>query len=211
MFQGRVVHIFFVLISIILLFSCSEQENVHNIQGDTVILERNYSDDFEFVIMPPTGTHEVVEIGNTAKLLTNIPYLYTSGIFPSVEVLNEILSKGISDAGMSGGVKWEAYKVSDDDFDLIFKEVKFLSPFTELEYRKPDDWVKNYEDWNVWVMFIKHAVPWEEHKRLNDIVVVIEKEMELAKRNKADINELHMKYIVEGTKLSEFIMRHMNK
>jgi hypothetical protein len=62
-------------------------------------------------------------------------------------------------------------------------------------------------------MYIKHGIPWEEHKRLNDSVVAIEKELETAKENNNSprINELHIKYVEEGTKLSEFVMRHMKK
>jgi hypothetical protein len=178
-----------------------------------VNFERSYTDVFEYTILPPMGPNEIVEKGNTAQLLTNIPYLFALGIFPPEKVLNEVLSKGVSDAGMSGGAKWKPYKIKCGDFEPIFKEVKSISKNNNLEYIEPDSWVNSFEDWNVWVMYIKHGIPWEEHKRLNDSVVAIEKELETAKENNNSprINELHIKYVEEGTKLSEFVMRHMKK
>jgi hypothetical protein len=202
-----------IAILLFLMIGCSEQDNSHQNQGVTVTIERSRHDSFEFTIMPPTGSGEITVKGNTAKLLTNIPYLFTSGIFPPEKVLNEILSKGISDAGMSGGARWKPYKIKIGDFESIFKEVKSISNSTNLEYLEPDDWVKSFEDWNVWVMYIKHGIPWEEHKRLNDSLVAIEKELEIAKvnNNTARINELHLKNVEAGTRLSEYVMRHINK
>ncbi|MBU2870535.1 hypothetical protein [Colwellia sp. E2M01] len=213
MFQGRVVRILFVLFSLLFLFSCSEQESELNIQGETIILERSHNDEFEFVILPPTGFHELVEIGNTGKLLTNIPYLYTSGIFPSIDVLNEILSKGIYDAGMSGGVRWQPYKLQQGDFELTFKSVKSISSSSNLEFIEPADWVKTFKDWKVWVMFIKQGVPWKEHKRLNDMVTEIEIKLAAAqlKADISEINRIHLEYIETEQELIDYIDIHMNK
>jgi len=198
---------------LLLLLGCSEEGNVYESQGTIVIIERSHDDQFEFTILPPTGSGEIVEKVNTAKLLINIPYLLTSGIFPPEKVLNEVLSKGVSDAGMSGGARWKPYKIKTGDFKSVFKEVKSLSTLANLEYIEPDDWVKTFEDWNVWVMYVKHGIPWKEHKRLNDIVVAIEKELDIAKSNNNEdkIFELHLTYVEEGEKLSEYVMRHMKK
>lgn len=205
------MHTLYIAIFLLSLLGCSEQHSAHQNKEAIVTFERSYTDIFEYEILPATGSNEIVEKGNTAQLLINIPYLFTLGVFPPETVLNEILSKGISDAGMSGGARWKPYKIYHDDFELIFGEVKSLSKLNNLEYIEPDSWVKSFEDWNVWVMYIKRGIPWEEHKRLNNSVIVIEKELkEAEKNNNVDkINELHVKYVVEGMKLSEFIMRHM--
>jgi len=192
---------------------CSEQDSMQQNQGEIVTLERGHADIFEYTILPPTGQNEIIEEGNTAQLLVNIPYLFALGIFPSENVLNEVLSKGVSDAGMSGGARWKPYKIKHSDFESIFKEVKLILKSTNLEYIEPDSWVKSFEDWNVWVMYIKRGIPWKEHKRLNDLVVSIENKLDVAKANNDTnkINELHIKYVKEATKLSEFIMKHTKK
>ena len=207
------MHTLYIAILLLSLFGCSEQNSENQNKGIIVTFERSHTDIFEYEILPPTGSNEIIEKGNTAELLINIPYLFALGVFPPETVLNEVLSKGVSDAGMSGGARWKPYKIYHGDFELIFGEVKSLSKLNNLEYIEPDSWVKSFEDWNVWVMHIKRGIPWEEHKRLNNSVIAIEKELKEAeeKNNASRINALHIKYVEEGTKLSEFIMRHMKK
>jgi len=62
-------------------------------------------------------------------------------------------------------------------------------------------------------MYVKHGVPWEEHKRLNDAMVAIEKALQEAERagDEGRMNELHLTSLKAGGELSEFIMRHLQK
>jgi len=179
----------------------------------SVILERSYDEVFPFELLPATGPVVTRESGNTVDLLVQVPYLFSSGLIPPESILNELLSTGLADAGMSGGVQWEPYSLKPGGFDSLAQELASAYAQGGLEYRQPDAWVRNLEDWHVWVMFIKHGVPWEEHKRLNDAVVAIENKMKAAKENKdeAQLNELHLQNIRAGTELSEFIMENLNR
>ena len=89
------------------LISCSEAPDLSPSKMQPVLLKRNYNDIFSYEILPAMGTGTLKQQGNTKDLLKNIPYLLSSGIIPPEFVVNEILSKGKVDAGMSGGATWE--------------------------------------------------------------------------------------------------------
>jgi hypothetical protein len=172
---------------------------------------KNYSDLLKFRILPPVGSEEVEIEGDTIELLKNIPYLFSSGVIPSVDIINEVLAKGLSDAGMSGGARWTPYQIDTNSFEEFVTRLKEKEGFGSLEYIEPDTWVSGFEDWNVWVMHIKKGIPWKEHKQLNDIVVSLEHEMGEAKvnGNEQRINALHLQIVEAGTNLSEFVMENM--
>ena len=192
------------------IMSCSEGTDLPPGGDQSNLPERNHNEAFEFEKLPATGPGTIKQRGDTIDLLQSIPYLLTAGVIPPEFVINEILSKGKVDAGMSGGAIWKPYKLKAGSFNSLRKELEASSGTGTLTYKQPDQWVKNFEDWNVWVMYIKYGIPWEEHKRLNDAVVVLEKQMEAAKErnDEVKINEIHVKIIAAGTELSEFIMRH---
>jgi hypothetical protein len=199
-----------ILLLFIFIFGCSKNDIPPPHKEIIITIERNYDEVFQFEILPAMGPDTIQMESATAELLSNIPYLFSSGMVPPAFVVNEILSKGKIDAGMSGGAIWKPYKLKKDNFVPLLKELQNISSLSPLIYREPDGWVKNYEDWNVWVMYIRSGIPWQEHKRLNDAVVSLENQMEVAKQNRDEgkINELHLKSIAAGTELSEFIMRN---
>jgi hypothetical protein len=172
---------------------------------------KSYSDLIEFKILPPVGSAEIEIEGNTSELLKNIPYLLSAGVIPSADIINEVLAKGRDDSGMSGGASWTPYQVDTNGFEELVTQLKAIEHYKSLEYIEPDSWVSNFEDWNVWVMYIKKGVPWKEHKRLNDIVVGLENQMEEAKASDDEqrVNVLHLKIIEAGTELYEFVMEHL--
>jgi hypothetical protein len=204
------MRILIILILSLSIISCSEGPGLPTSVNQPKLPERNHNEAFSFEILPATGPGALNQHGDTRALLQSIPYLLTSGIIPPEFVLNEILSKGKVDAGMSGGVIWKPYKLNTGSFISLVKELEASSEGGALIYKQPDQWVNSYEDWNVWVMYIKHGIPWEEHKRLNDAVVVLENQIETAKNrnDEAEMRELHLKIVAAGTELSEFIMKH---
>jgi len=194
--------------------ACSiEEQKLAYKREITATLERNYEAVFPFEILPATGPGTISESGNTVDLLMHVPYLFASGLIPPESVLNELLSRGQADAGMSGGAQWEPYTLNPGGFDALVQELVEAYAQVPLEYREPDAWVRSFKDWHVWVMYVKHGVPWEEHKRLNDAVVAIENKIKSAKENKDEVqlNELHLQYIRAGTELAEFIVEYLNK
>jgi len=172
---------------------------------------KSYRDLIKFQILPPMGSEETEIEGNTLELLRHIPYLFSSGVIPSINVINDVLAKGLSDAGMSGGVRWASYHINPNGFEELVAQLKASEHYKSLEYIEPDSWVNDFEDWNVWIMYIKKGIPWKQHKKLNDAVVNLEREMreENARDDEQRINELHFKTIEAGTNLSEFIMEHL--
>ncbi len=175
--------------------------------------ERSFRENFDFEILPGTGPGSVLNQGNTVALLLEIPYLFTSGFIPPESIINELLSRGSRDAGMSGGVQWAPYRLKPGEFDALVQELMSAYPHGPLVYQEPAAWVKTFEDWHVWVMYKRHGVPWEEHKRLNDIVVTLEEGLTKARmeNDEARLKTLHLEYIQAGTRLSEFMMAHLNK
>ena len=58
-------------------------------------------------------------------------------IFPSREIINQILSSGKDDAGMSGMFEWEPQSITEDDYHSFQREVlrKYgdVAVFVELD------------------------------------------------------------------------------
>ena len=179
--------------------------------NESVTLERTYDEVFAFEVLPATGPGTTPENGNTVDLLLEMPYLLTSGLIPPEFVINELLSQGLNDAGMSGGVQWKPYQLKRGGFDALAQALQRAYAHGELRYKAPDAWVRNFQDWHVWVMYVKHGVPWEEHKRLNDAMVAIENALQEAERaeDAGRVNDLHLASLKADGELSEFIMRYL--
>ncbi|WP_415882125.1 hypothetical protein [Neptuniibacter sp. QD34_54] len=85
-----------------------------------------------------------------ADLLEQIPSLMLlivkSGYFPSVEVLNDLFSKGEFDSGMSGGVCWERFYIEDDSW-LILRNT--IAERYKVDYKEPDGYssISKYDHW----------------------------------------------------------------
>jgi hypothetical protein len=88
--------------------------------------------------------------GTVAELLLAIPYLLALRIVPPLSVMNEVLSDGVSDAGMSGGVRWEPFTIDGEEWE----EVRATLAADDEGYRfvEPEAWVSSFEDWHVWVL-----------------------------------------------------------
>ena len=117
------------------------------IKGVSVPMEvKNYSDLIKFQYIPPMGSEEVELEGDTLELLKNIPYLFRSGVIPSVDIINNVLSKGLSDAGMSGGARWIPYQIDITNFNELVEKLKLSEGLESIEYIEPDAWVSDFED-----------------------------------------------------------------
>jgi hypothetical protein len=203
----------YLLFTVLIFLGCSEQNKEQLSKKKEIVLERNYNEVFEYELVPGVGSHTTKKSGDTANLLMEYPYLFMPGsnIIPSELIINEILSKGKVDAGMSGGLTWEPYTLKKDEFESLIDELNKISKYGKLEYKEPDSWVKTFEDWGIWIFYIQKGIPWEEHKRLNDIVVALEKEQRIAKeQNDFDkVNELHIKLMKPSNDLRDFFMEHL--
>src|SRR5215217_1003703 len=60
-----------------------------------------------------------------SDLLFDIPAFSLSyrKIIPPFCVLNEVLAQGISDAGMSGGCKWQPFEISPEEYAELVEDL----------------------------------------------------------------------------------------
>jgi hypothetical protein len=65
----------------------------------------------KYNLLPPVGPGSFSAEGSVADLLFDIPYFFLAKIIPPIDVVNELLQKGIVDAGMSGGLKWKPFEL----------------------------------------------------------------------------------------------------
>jgi len=79
------------------------------------------------VKMSPVGSepedHGYLLIDLLEQMPSVMLIITSASTFPSLSVLNDIFSKGELDSGMSGGVCWEKFEVSQDDLEELKKEV----------------------------------------------------------------------------------------
>ncbi len=72
----------------------------------------------------------------------DVPYLAACGIFPPYHILNQVLSKGGGDAGMSPGASWEPFSLSQDEYGELLRVIentdpsKLKSRFTLVKYKR---------------------------------------------------------------------------
>jgi hypothetical protein len=190
----------------LVLYGCGNSDGFNN--EEAVMLHRTVDETFRYEVMPPMGNKIKSKEGGVLSLLKDTPYLFISNVIPSEKVLNLFLASGISDAGMSGGVKWEPFVLLSGEFiklvDRLTKENK------NLNYISPPDWVNNKEDWNVWIMYVKLNVPWEEHKSLNDSYISIIEKMNNAyeRGNKDKARQYHIESIEAGDELAQFLIEN---
>tara|TARA_B100000745_G_C20089055_1_gene372193 strand:+ start:96 stop:623 length:528 start_codon:yes stop_codon:yes gene_type:complete len=175
------------------------------------MIERKVTDVFDFEILPSAGPGSRIEQGNTIDFLNEIPYLLIHKIIPSESIVNELLLKGMHDAGMSGGVKSEPYKLKQGQFSELVDRLKKLD--SELEYIEPPSWVSDSADWHVWVMNHKSGIPWQKHKELNDEYrrIIAQKNEASDLGNEDEAEELHWKSVKVGMQLAEFVTQYIKK
>lgn len=117
-----------------------------------------------FVRMPGIGPGLIPPVtGSVTDLIMAIPYLVHDQI-PPRRVLNDVLTRGISDAGMSGGTIWEPFQIDEHEYDDLVAELqrRGTRPVQGRDpgghaFKVPDvpDAVQTYGDWNVW----RHNTP----------------------------------------------------
>ena len=65
------------------------------------------------------------------EFLLAIPYfeqrvsttLHGSTLLPTLGALNELLSSGVVDAGMSGGCRWNPFEIEQSEYELLCEEL----------------------------------------------------------------------------------------
>jgi hypothetical protein len=115
--------------------------------------------------LPAMGPGSIPVSGTLKSLLLEIPYLLLPyaplNIIPPHNVLNELLSRGVEDAGMSGGCKWKPFQITAEEYSELIRPLEAI-PIQQLEKRfpgesivkyqfvEPPPQVQSFEDWQWW-------------------------------------------------------------
>ena len=155
---------------------------------------------------------EFPEQGTVADLLAAIPYLLTARIIPPLHVVNDLLAKGLDDAGMSGGCQWEPFQITEAEWEDLASQLKSLPNDEACEFVQPPDWVEFLHDWQAWIMIHKYGFP-EEFRAVDREVRELEhaRTKALNEGNEDLVLELHLRVIEASNRLSDLVMDHRNK
>jgi hypothetical protein len=146
------------------------------------------------------------EHGTVSDLLSSVPYLLSARLVPPRHVVNDLLEKGGSDAGMSGGCTWDPFQITEQEWNDLVQDLH------ECEFVEPPEWVETIDDWNSWVMIFKYGYP-EEFRDLEREHRELERAREgAASEGKADLaKELHARAIEVEERLAELAMKHRRR
>lgn len=110
--------------------------------------------EISFTVLGGVGG-ESAEQGTVVDLLAAVPYLLTTQLVPPLRVVNDLLTKGSYDAGMSGGCEWEPFQIDASEWNDVKQALTAPGSEEPCEFIEPPDWVKTYDDWHTWVMTFK--------------------------------------------------------
>jgi hypothetical protein len=150
-----------------------------------------------------------LQSGTLSDMLKAIPYLLTPKLVPPLRVVNDLLSKGIRDAGMSGGCSWEPFEITPAEWDELREQL--ISDHSDgLEYVPPPEWVQNIHDWHHWVMEFRYGMPAPEYRELEGRyrALVGERDQALKDGNQELAGELHLKAFNAGNALADLVTQH---
>ena len=91
-------------------------------------------------------------------------------------VVNEVLQKGLVEAGMSGGCKWKPFQLDDES------DAKLAANLRQMEFVtiQPSDWVTTHSDWEAWQAELVWGIPAIENKQLGEEISVLNAQREAA-------------------------------
>jgi len=109
----------------------------------------------DYVVLNHRGSDETVR-GTAADLILDIPYLIVDGQIPPRAILNEVLGRGLVDAGMSGGCRWTSFQLSESDFADVLTELRARGGKRgeTLRFEAPR-WVDRQWRWTAWLAYRK--------------------------------------------------------
>jgi hypothetical protein len=150
-----------------------------------------------------------LQSGTLSDLLKHIPYLLTPKLVPPLYVVNDLLEKGISDSGMSGGCSWKPFEITSAEWDEL-KEQLISNQSDGMEYVSPPEWVKNLHDWHNWVFEFRYGMPGPEFRELDERYrsFVEQRDQALKDGNQELASELHLKAFKAGNELADLAMKN---
>ncbi len=110
-------------------------------------------------------------------------------LYPPLEVINQYLSRGIDDKGMSGGMMWEECRITEDEYSEF---VKSLDGKIAAANEIPSD-IETMEHWYQYQREILYSVPYEGQRKLqNEIEKLKAQQKEASDRGEESLlNQLY--------------------
>lgn len=106
-----------------------------------------------------------------ADVLRSYPYLLTAGLIPPLAIVNALLRTGEVDAGMSGGGRWEPIEITGTEYaEIVSDLVENGTHGRTLRYVEAPDWVRDREDWSLWVAEQAYSIPLAENRRFHALM-----------------------------------------
>ena len=106
-----------------------------------------------------------------ADVLRSYPYLLTAGLIPPLAIVNALLRTGEVDAGMSGGGRWEPIEITGTEYaEIVSDLVENGTHGHTLRYVEAPDWVRDREDWSLWVAEQAYSIPLAGNRRFHALM-----------------------------------------
>jgi hypothetical protein len=160
----------------------------------------------DFEVLPALGPDGEIESGTPVDLLRHIPYLLAMQLLPPLVVVNDLLSRGEVDAGMSGGARWTPFSLDEEEWREI---ADILKAEDRVVDEAVPEWAQSMADWPIWVMERRFGVPADEHRRLSDRAEVLRVQRDAAREDQERYLELHVAFVRAEEELGEFITRYI--
>lgn len=145
--------------------------------------------------------------GTVVDLLSAVPYLLTARLILPLHVVNDVLIKGIYDAGMSGGCKWEPFQIDASEWNELRRAFEASQSGEAHEFVEPPEWVKTIDDWHAWVMIFRYGYH-EEFRHLDRECRELERARDQAANegNEALAEELDERVMEAEAKIAQLAM-----
>ncbi len=109
--------------------------------------------------------------GSLLSFVYDIPYFPPCGVFPPFHLLNQHLSSGGSDGGMSPGAIWEPFTITWEEYSQLVEAIEStpvdaIKPHARYAWLKPkfDPSLENIDVYIAWMTAAcqKHRDGWKE-------------------------------------------------
>ena len=130
----------------------------------------------KYKLLPPVGPGSFSTEGSVADLLFDIPYFFVAKILPPMAVVNEVLQKGVVDAGMSGGCKWKPFQLDDASYAKLAADLRQM----EFVAKQPPGWVTTHSDWHNWCVELVWGIPALENSQQSAEISQLEAQQKAA-------------------------------
>lgn len=119
---------------------------------------------------------------------------------PPRNILNAVLSKCRVDRGMSGGLSWQAFQLSESEYESILSKLN-------LKPELPDRQISNEMEWEAWCYHSDFGVPFDEYIRrateVENLRLAWEETLQRPKSLEED--ERHITYIRASDEFEEYL------